>query len=128
IYLSIPRPAEAPRRGWFGRRRPSAARDRPRYIPIDAPTDIDAQTIQAFLRAGDLFGEMSCLNRSPRSATIIAARECYVLEMLRNIFEKVKEDANYKKRVEEEYRRRSLEQQLRNLPLFAGLTDEQVAL
>src|SRR5262249_14923690 len=82
--------------------------------------------VQAFLRAGDLFGEMSCLNRSPRSATIIAARECYVLEMLRNIFEKVKEDQNYKKKVEEEYKRRSLDQQLRNLPLFASLTEAQV--
>ena len=100
---------------------------RPKFIPIDAPTDVDGETLQAFLRAGDLFGEMSCLNRSPRSATIIAARDCYVLEMLRNIFEKVKEDANYKKKVEEEYKARMLEQQLTNIPLFSGLTDAQRA-
>jgi Fe-S-cluster-containing hydrogenase component 2 len=66
------------------------------------------------------------LNRSPRSATIVAARDCYVLEMLRNIFEKVKEDANYKKRVEEEYKRRALDQQLKNLTLFNELSDAQV--
>ncbi len=136
IYLAIPRPAEAAESGWLGRvrrrlfggRAPAPARPRPRYIPIDAPTDVDRETLQAHLREGDLFGEMSCLNRSPRSATIIAARDCYVLEMLRNVFEKVKEDANYKKRVEEEYKRRSLDQQLRNIPLFAGLSDAQVGL
>src|SRR5204863_2186048 len=103
-----------------------ATKTLPRYIPIDAPTDVDSETLQAFLRAGDLFGEMSCLNRSPRSATIIAARDCYVLEILRNIFEKVKEDANYKKKVEEEYKRRALDQQLRNLPLFSELSDAQI--
>ncbi|HEX4591581.1 MAG TPA: cyclic nucleotide-binding domain-containing protein [Gemmataceae bacterium] len=134
IYLSIPRRATSSNRGWLGRlnRRlfggttPGAAKGRPKFIPIDAPTDVDGETLQAFLRAGDLFGEMSCLNRSPRSATIIAARECYVLEILRNIFEKIKEDANYKKKVEEEYKRRALDQQIRNLPLFSDLTDSQI--
>src|SRR4051812_18427255 len=137
IYLSIPRrAADAPNRGWLGRlnRRlfggatPGGAKGRPKFIPIDAPTDVDGETLQAFLKEGDLFGEMSCLNRSPRSATVIAARDCYVLEMLRNIFEKVKEDANYKKRVEEEYKRRALDQQLKNLPLFSRLSDAQVDL
>jgi CRP-like cAMP-binding protein len=134
IYLSIPRKATSSNRGWLGRlnRRlfggttPGGAKGRPKYIPIDAPTDVDGETLQAFLRAGDLFGEMSCLNRSPRSATIIAARDCYVLEILRNIFEKIKEDANYKKKVEEEYKRRALDQQIRNLPLFSDLTDSQI--
>jgi CRP-like cAMP-binding protein/Fe-S-cluster-containing hydrogenase component 2 len=134
IYLSIPRKTAAPSKGWLGRanRRlfggstPGGKKGRPKFIPIDAPTDIDGESLQAFLKAGDLFGEMSCLNRSPRSATVIAARDCYVLEILRNIFEKVKEDANYKKRVEEEYKRRALDQQLRNLPLFSELSDAQI--
>src|SRR6185295_11700667 len=134
---TIPRPPDAPRQNWLvrlgrqlsgGESMRTTTRSLPRYIPIDAPTDIDGETLQAFLHEGELFGEMSCLNRSPRSATIIAARECYVLEILRNIFEKVKEDANYKKRVEEEYKSRSLDQQLRNLPLFSGLSATQVDL
>src|SRR5436305_2228833 len=135
IYLSIPRRRTSPRQGWFGRlnRRlfggtTPGEKARPKFIPIDAPTDVDGETLQAFLKAGDLFGEMSCLNRSPRSATIVAARECYVLEILRNIFEKIKEDANYKKKVEDEYKRRALDQQLRNLPLFADLTDAQIEM
>jgi Fe-S-cluster-containing hydrogenase component 2/CRP-like cAMP-binding protein len=131
IYLSIPRKSAAPAHGWLRRlfgSTPGGAKRRPKFIPIDAPTDVDGETLQAFLRAGDLFGEMSCLNRSPRSATVIAARDCYVLEMLRNIFEKVKEDANYKKKVDEEYKRRALDQQLRNLPLFNDLTDSQIEL
>jgi CRP-like cAMP-binding protein len=129
IYLSIRRPTTTPKRSVFGRLFRGATpgpKARPKFIPIDAPTDIDGETLQAFLKAGDLFGEMSCLNRSPRSATIVAARECYVLEILRNIFEKIKEDANYKKKVEDEYKRRALDQQIRNLPLFAELTDAQV--
>jgi CRP-like cAMP-binding protein/Fe-S-cluster-containing hydrogenase component 2 len=129
IYLSIPCKAKAPAKGWFGKlfgKGTPVAKSRPKFIPIDAPTDIDGESLQAFLKAGDLFGEMSCLNRSPRSATIIAARDCYVLEILRNIFEKVKEDANYKKRVEEEYKRRALDQQLRNLPIFNELSDSQI--
>src|SRR5262249_47027346 len=55
-------------------------------------------------------------------------RECYLLEMLRNVFEKVKEDPNYKKKAEEAYRRRVLDQQLRNLPLFADLSNDQLRL
>lgn len=133
IYLAVPRRPEPPSRGiagWkmFGGKTAAKPRARPKFIPIDAPTDIDTETLQAFLREGELFGEMSCLNRTPRSATIIAARDCYVVEMLRNIFEKIKEDANYKKKVEEEYKRRALDQQLRNLPLLTDLTAPQIEL
>ena len=35
--------------------------------------------------AGDLFGEMTCMNSYPRSATVRAAEDCTVLEMLRNV-------------------------------------------
>jgi CRP-like cAMP-binding protein/Fe-S-cluster-containing hydrogenase component 2 len=130
IYLSIPLKAAAPQQNFlgrlFGKRTTSAVKARPKFIPIDAPTDVDGESLQAFLKAGDLFGEMSCLNRSPRSATIIAARDCFILEILRNIFEKVKEDANYKKKMEEEYKRRAMDQQIRNLPLFTDLSDEQI--
>ncbi|HTK75914.1 MAG TPA: cyclic nucleotide-binding domain-containing protein [Gemmataceae bacterium] len=133
IHLAIPR-KDSGHTGWLGRvsRRlwgsPGGPTARPRYIPIDAPTDIDYETRQAAIREGELFGEMSCLNRSPRSATAVAGRECYLLEMLRNVFEKVKEDPNYKKKAEEAYRRRVLDQQLRNLPLFADLSNDQLRL
>src|SRR5690349_1679234 len=80
IYLSVPRPADTGRGGWLGRlgRRlfrgstPGGAAARPRFIPLDAPTDVDRETPQAFPRAADLFGEMSCLNRSPRSRPVVA--------------------------------------------------------
>ena len=39
----------------------------------------------ATLGAGDLFGEMTCMNFYPRSATVRAAEDCTVLEMLRNV-------------------------------------------
>ena len=39
----------------------------------------------ATLEAGDIFGEMTCMNSYPRSATVQAEEDCTVLEMLRNV-------------------------------------------
>ena len=44
------------------------------------------------IRAGELFGEMSCLYRTPRSATVVARRDCYMIEMLRNILDMIQKD------------------------------------
>ena len=44
-------------------------------IPNDGPTDIDYLSGQAAIFEGEVFGEMSCLTRQPRSATIKADKE-----------------------------------------------------
>src|SRR5262245_56221285 len=55
------------------------------YIPIGGPKTASYDVNTAELVEGDLFGEMSCLFRTPRSATVKAERDCYMLEFLRNI-------------------------------------------
>jgi CRP-like cAMP-binding protein/Fe-S-cluster-containing hydrogenase component 2 len=135
VYLALPRPHEAKQSGWLGRltdkvlgRKKPAARERPLYIPIDAPTDIPYETKQATLRDGDLFGEMSSLYGTPRSATVVATRDLYVLEMLRNILDEVKRDPAFQKRVDDIYRERVLATHLSALPLFRDLNAQQQAL
>ena len=39
------------------------------------------------LGPGDLFGEMTCMNLYPRSATVRAATDCVMFEMLRNVLD-----------------------------------------
>jgi CRP-like cAMP-binding protein len=131
-YLAIARPSERPAgpltrlaRRLIGA--PARTRDRqPLYVPMDGPTDIDYESRQAALFEGEVFGEMSCLRRTPRSATVVADRDCYALELLRNIFDTLCKDAGYKARTDEAYRKRVLDMQLRNLPLFARLSERQL--
>src|SRR5271163_2314756 len=52
------------------------------FIPIDAPVDLPYANPIAELEAGDLFGEMTCMNQYPRSATVRAKTDCVMLEML----------------------------------------------
>src|SRR5262249_25970559 len=66
--------SQAPRRGLFGRlfarllggAAPAGADTLPNSIPIDAPVDLQSRNgFRADLHEATLFGEMSCLNRSP---------------------------------------------------------------
>jgi len=120
-----PRPAGLRQRlfRWLGRA-PRKQGPMPAFIPIDAPTEIDSQTMSAPLYEGELFGEMSCRIGAPRPATIVADRDCSMLEMLRNIFDQLQKDAAYKARTDEVYKKRRLQFQ-RKLSIFAELTDTQ---
>jgi CRP-like cAMP-binding protein/Fe-S-cluster-containing hydrogenase component 2 len=130
VNLAIARPPELQEGWWrrlqhrvFGDR--TERRERPLYIPIDGPRDIDYQTLQSSLGEGELFGEMSCLYRRPRSATVVAARDCYMLEMLRNILDQLQKDPAYKAQTDELYKKRVFELHVRQLSLFRDLTSEQ---
>src|SRR5260370_6646530 len=68
---------------------------------------------------------MSCMYRTPRSATIVANRECFAIEMLRNILDAIQKDPAYKARADEVYKKRVFELQLRKLSIFSDLTDEE---
>jgi Fe-S-cluster-containing hydrogenase component 2/CRP-like cAMP-binding protein len=135
VYLAdAPPPVEANSGGWFGRLKrmltgvPAKGPDQaPLNIPFDGPTEVSSRTRQASLFEGELFGEMACLNRAPRSATVVAARDCYILEMLSNILMEVDKDPGYQKERSRIYEERVLDLQLRALSVFADLTDEQFA-
>ena len=131
FYLTVASPSPEPRQGliqrlvrrWTGDA--GRADEHPDTIPIDAPTDIDYETKQAGIQEGELFGEMSCQYGTPRSATAVADRDCYLLEMLRNILDQVQKDPAYKAHLDELAKKRVFQLYLRKLSLFADLTDEQ---
>ncbi|MCH8047263.1 MAG: 4Fe-4S binding protein [Planctomycetes bacterium] len=103
---------------------PSAAA--PEAIPNDGPTDIDYATRRAPMHEGEVFGEMSCMTLAPRSATIIADVDCYMLEFLRNIFDQIQKDAGYKEAMDKVYQERVLKGHLRRLQFFRDLSDAQL--
>jgi Fe-S-cluster-containing hydrogenase component 2/CRP-like cAMP-binding protein len=113
----------------FGSSRSSGTgQGRPAFIPNDGPTDLDSRRMDAALHANELFGEMSCLYRTRRSATVVAARDCYMVEMLRNVFDKLIKDPGYRARMEEVYRRRVLGLHLREFSLFRDLEEKLLEL
>lgn len=111
----------------FGSARASNSR-LPDYIPNDGPQDLSVGTLSAPMFEGDLFGEMSCMNLAPRSATVIAtegtpAEPVYMIEMVRNALDALRGNAEYRRRMDEIYRTRVMETQVRSLPLFRSLSD-----
>jgi Fe-S-cluster-containing hydrogenase component 2/CRP-like cAMP-binding protein len=95
------------------------------YIPRDASLSLDFESLREPLSEGEVFGEMSCMYRTPRGETVVATRDCYVLEMLRNILDQLQKDQAYKKQSDAAYRDRTLQTHARKLSLFADLTDDQ---
>ncbi len=95
-----------------------------RSIPIDASVDLSYENPVAQLGPGDLFGEMTCMNLYPRSATVQAATDCVMLEMLRNVLDIMQRNKTLKAQLDANYRRRALDDHLRSVPMFATLTPE----
>jgi Fe-S-cluster-containing hydrogenase component 2/CRP-like cAMP-binding protein len=126
--LDVARTAAEEAPGWLGRwlGRPAAAPEAsPVSIPIDAPTAIDYETMQAPLFEGEIFGENSCRFGTPRSATIAASRDCFALEMLRNILDQLRKDAAYKAHTDEAYAKQVLRLHARKLSILGDLSEPQ---
>lgn len=103
------------------------SRVKPTHIPIDGPVDLAYAQPVASLYEGELFGEMSCLNRYPRSATVRITDDCYMIEMLRNVLELLQKNKAFKERMDAVYRTRVLGSHLRSLPIFGDATDDALA-
>jgi len=98
-----------------------------RIIPIDAPVDLDMEHPIAQMGPGDLFGEMTCLNFYPRSATVRAIEDCELLEMLRNILTLLQKKSKvFKDKLDSSYRQRAVRTHLRSLQTFEDLSDDQI--
>jgi CRP-like cAMP-binding protein/Fe-S-cluster-containing dehydrogenase component len=102
--------------------REEEARDK--TIPIDAAVDLSYGNPVAELGPGDLFGEMTCMNFYPRSATVRAESDVVAYEMLRNVLDIMMKNKTFKAQIDETYRRRALENHLRGVPMFADLSPD----
>ena len=81
----------------------------------------------ARLCEGELFGEMACFNRQPRSATILAIQPTFVVEMLRNILRAVDQsgtNVELREKLKSKYEERSLYSHITKSPLLKGIEDE----
>ena len=99
-----------------------AGRRTRRTIPIDAPVDLADDNPVAELGPGDIFGEMTCMSLYPRSATVRAETDCVMLEMLRNVLDVIQRNKTLRAELDENYRKRALDDHLRTVPLFSSLS------
>ncbi len=133
VHLAVARKTEAkpPARSFWDwlwgtpAKGPAPAAAAPLYIPFDGPTEVDYETLQATMYAGELFGEAGCLEGQPRSATVVARRNWFMLEMVRNILTDVQRDDGYKKYMDELYKNRGLGIHLRKFSIFRELGDAE---
>ena len=113
--LGLDRPVH--RAGSLARARTRATKKgRAGFIPIDAPVALPYGKPQATLGAGDIFGEMTCMSYYPRSATVRAAEDCTVLEMLRNVLYIMQRSPSFRRVLETKYRDRAIDNHLQKRP------------
>ncbi len=110
----------------FTPQRTKAARN-PTVIPGEGPRDLDYESRLCSLYDGELIGEISCLNRTPRSATITMTRDAFAVELMRNILDLMGKDTAYQARVEAAQRQRLINSALREISLFADLPEPELA-
>jgi CRP-like cAMP-binding protein/Fe-S-cluster-containing dehydrogenase component len=91
------------------------------YIHIDAPVALRYDNPVDTLEAGDIFGEMTCMNSYPRSATVRAAEDVTVLEMGRNVLYILQRSKSSKAILDDRYRRRAIDNHLRSVPIFSAV-------
>src|ERR1700675_2203072 len=97
---------------------------RGRTIPIDASVDLSYGNPVAELGPGDLFGELTCMNFYPRSATVRAVSDVVAYEMLRNVLDIMMKNKTFRSALDQNYRRRALENHLRGVPMFTDLAPD----
>lgn len=92
-----------------------------RSIPVDAPVALSYDAPRDTLEPGQIFGEMACMNNSPRSATVRAAEDTIVLEMLRNVVDIARRNKRWQAVFDELFGQRAIENFIKSVPLFTRL-------
>ena len=107
---------------------PGSSPDATRMFLQGVPDLLDDHK-SAILGAGEIFGEIAALGRTPRTATVVAEGPMVLLEMrwqgLRDIRRR---DEAFRRHVEKIYRERSLATHLIATPLFAHLSPEIIKI
>lgn len=74
---------------------------------------------------GTLLGEMACINKQPRAASIVAmSDDCQMLLIPANVVHVMRRDPETRAAVENDYRTRAIQIYLRKAPLFQGLRED----
>jgi len=91
-----------------------------RYISIDAPVSLDINNPIAELNKQDvIFGEMTCMNNYPRSATVRAKTDVTLLEIRMNVLYILQRNKKFKEILDNVYNLRSISTHLLSIPLFS---------
>jgi Fe-S-cluster-containing hydrogenase component 2/CRP-like cAMP-binding protein len=72
-----------------------------------------------------ILGEMACLNRYPRTATVVAIEESEVIEIGSNVLYMLQRNQASRKVLNEAYRRHALNSDLERLPIFKSLSRDE---
>jgi CRP-like cAMP-binding protein/Fe-S-cluster-containing dehydrogenase component len=101
----------------------------PESIAIDASVDLKRDATRGIwvntLGAGDLVGEMACMNFQPRSATVVASSErVVVVEMLRNVLDLLRKNRAFREKVDRNYIQKALSGHLQKVELFRDVPPE----
>lgn len=129
VFLVTPRGAvktEAVKgwRGWLGGLRTFVAKAGGKAKLADVAGASLAEDQRILLTPEDvILGEMTCMNRYPRSATVIALEDSEVLEIRRNVLYMLQRNEASRNVLDRVYRKRSLVGKLQDLPIFAALAE-----
>jgi CRP-like cAMP-binding protein len=71
-----------------------------------------------------ILGEMTCMNNYPRAATLVALEDSEVFEIRRNVLYHMQRHPASREILNQTYRQRVLERELRSIPLLSAVSDE----